>query len=70
MTVQYRMVLIGGKARMSRPSNVVYPLPAVRLNTSKLVRSPFVRDMERTAVSPASWKPGSVLARSVTLTFP
>lgn len=47
----YTMIMIGGKARMSRPSNVVYPLPTVRLNTGKLTRSLRVRDAGVTAIA-------------------
>lgn len=49
--MHYRMVIVGGKARLSRPSHVVYPLPSVRLNTGKLTRSLRVRDAGVTAIA-------------------
>lgn len=65
----YTMVMIGGKARMSRPSSVLYPLPT-RVDR-KVNRYAHVRDMERTAVKHDAWKPGFVIARPVArLVFP
>lgn len=68
MTI-YNMVMIGGKARMSRPSSVLYPLPtrAERLNRYAHVRT----DNERTMVKADAWKPGALIARpTARLVFP
>ena len=49
MSQTYKMVMLGGVARMSRPSNVVYPLPSVRCDR-KVCTFVHVRDVERTVV--------------------
>lgn len=45
----YRMVMIGGVARLSRPSHVLYPLPSVRADR-KVSRYAHVRDVEPTMI--------------------
>lgn len=45
---------------MTRPSHVVYPLPAVLApGTRKLTRNPFAREIERTVVKTRG--PGEIL---------
>lgn len=71
----YRMVVIGGKARMSRPSNVLYPLPKVCAAT-KVNRYVNVRPVPPTeirATFPVSreWIPGKVISMNrYALVFP
>jgi hypothetical protein len=64
----YNMVMIGGKARMSRPSNVLYPLPSTRCDRKVNAGHVHVAGIERTVYArPASmeWKPGTMLARTI-----
>lgn len=67
---RYTMVIIGGKARMSRPSNVLYPLPSVRCDR-KAHAHVNVREPSATAILPREWKPGLIIARPMrSLVFP
>lgn len=70
----YRMIMIGGKARMSRPSSVLYPLPSVRVDRKVNAGYVHVRDVAPTAIVRApsrEWAPGMILPRTMgKLVFP